>query len=450
MINRVAIVGSGFSGTLQALNLLRHGGPVAVLIERAGEAGSGVAYRATDVDHLLNVRASNMSAFPDRPDHFVGWLEARGTVEAAPAFVSRQVYGEYLREMLASARAASPDRLIVIHGEVVDLIEEDEIEMRLADGRRITADAVVFAVGNLPPHDPPGLEESALSQCKYRGDPWSQDSAKDLHNDDTVLLLGTGLTMVDVALSLESKGFDGRIVALSRRGLLPRSHGAMHSPSSALAERPRCGVSQLVARVRRRAREIGWRSAVDELRPFTQGIWAAASETERARFMRHLRPWWDVHRHRLAPAVADRLAAMQAAGRLTVVAGKTVGFAECGDGVEVDWRPRGANSVEQMQIRRVFNCTGPLGDLSRTREPLLRSLLDRGAIRSDTARLGIDVDRDAAVIGGDGRTSLRLFAVGPMTRGSFWEIVAVPDIRTQTWSLARRLSNAHWVGGEGL
>lgn len=450
MMDRVAIVGSGFSGTLQALNLLRHDGPRAVLIERAAEAGRGVAYGAAHPNHVLNVRAANMSAFPDQPDHFVRWLEARGATAAAPLFVPRLIYGEYLREMLATARAAAPARLTVVQGEVIDLIEDGGVALRLADGGRVAADAAVLAVGNLPPHDPPGLDAAALAGPGYQRDPWSASAVADLRDGDTVLLLGAGLTMVDVALTLEARGFGGRIVALSRRGLLPRSHAAASPPWARIGECPRCSASQLVRRVRGRARAVGWREAVDELRPFTQAMWGSAGEAERSRFLRHLRPWWDVHRHRLAPPVAERLAAMQADGRLTVVAGKTIAFAERGEGVEVAWRPRGAVQAERTVVRRVVNCTGPLGDLHRTREPLLRALLDRGAIRADSARLGIDVDRSAAAIGADGRASARLFAVGPMTRGAFWEIVAVPDIRAQTWTLARRLSNAHWVGGEGL
>lgn len=141
---------------------------------------------------------------------------------------------------------------------------------------------------------------------------------------------------------------------------------------------------------------------------------------------------------------------MQASGRLTVVAGKTLGFAAQPDGVAVEWRPRGAETAQCMTVQRIVNCTGPQGDLARTTEPLLRTLTERGAIRPDAAHLGIDVDASAATIGADGTVSERLFALGPMTRGAFWEIVAVPDIRSQTWTLARRLSNAHWVGGEGL
>ncbi|MEI9851873.1 MAG: FAD/NAD(P)-binding protein [Sphingomonas sp.] len=450
MTEHVAIVGAGFSGTLQAINLLRHEGPRATLIERGAQAGEGLAYGAAHPSHVLNVRAANMSAFPDAPDHFVRWLERRGLGDPASTFVPRLTYGAYLRELLDSALEEARGRLTLVQGEVVDIRHDGDALLSFSDGRSLRADAAVLAVGNLPPHDPAGLPPGGLSAARYRGDPWAPGLAEGLGADDTVLVVGTGLTMVDVTLLLDASGFAGRIVALSRRGLLPRAHAAAAPDWQRIAERPATVASRLVRSVRERAGRIGWRSAVDELRPFTQPMWANAGEAERARFLRHLRPWWDVHRHRLAPSVADRLARMQAAGRLEVRAGKTLDFAERGGGVDVTWRPRGADAARRLRVQRIVNCTGPLGDLLRTTEPLLRSLLDRGLIRPDSAHLGIDVGATAQTIGADGRGNEWLFALGPMTRGAFWEIVAVPDIRAQTWTLARRLSNAHWVEGEGL
>lgn len=449
-VEHVAIVGAGFSGTLQAINLLRHEGPRATLIERGSRAGEGLAYGAAHPSHVLNVRAGNMSALPDDPGHFARWLEGRGVADAANAFASRVTYGEYLREMLDAALADSGGRLTVRYGEVVDATEVGGgLALALRGGEPIEADAAVLAVGNLPPHDPPGLSDGALSGDLYKGDPWAADVAEGLRAHDTVLVVGTGLTMVDVALMLEARGFAGRIVALSRRGLLPRRHDRT-SDWARIEERPATVASALVRELRRRAEAVGWRNAVDELRPFTQPMWANASEAERARFLRHLRPWWDVHRHRLAPKVADRLAAMQTRGQLHVLAGKTIAFAPEADGVSMTWRRRGGEARETMAVRRVINCTGPLGDLNRTTDPLLVALRERGAIRPDAANLGIDVNGVGQVIGANGRPSERLYALGPMTRGAFWEIVAVPDIRRQTWDVARRLSNAHWVGGEGL
>jgi len=451
MIDHVAIIGAGFSGTLQAVNLLRHDGPRATLIERAPVAGEGLAYGAAHPSHVLNVRASNMSAFPDEPDHFVRWLAANGVPDAATAFVPRITYGAYLRELLDRALHAAGDRLTLLRGDVVDVerIGDGHVRLLFADGRSLDADAAVLAVGNLPPHAPPGFDAATLPPDLYRGDPWAPGLADGLRADDVVLAVGTGLTMIDVILLLDARGFAGRIVAMSRRGLLPHRH-APADPFERIEDRPPHTASALVRAVRNRSAAVGWRNAVDELRPFTQMMWRAAGEEQRARFLRHLRPWWDIHRHRLAPQVAERLAAMRASGQLTVIAGKTLAARAVDDGIELAWRPRGGDARQHLVFQRVINCTGPQGDLARTSEPLLRRLIDRGAIRPDSARIGIEVDAEAQTVAADGSRNDWLFALGPMTRGAFWEIVAVPDIRAQTWTLARRLSNAHWVGGEGL
>ena len=442
----VAIIGAGFSGTLLAINLLRHDGPAATLVERGDAAGLGIAYGTRQSDHLLNVRAANMSAFPDRPDHFVRWLATRDARAGGADFVPRTLYGTYLRETLAAAQAAAPERLTVVDGEAVG-VEGATVVLR--DGGRVAADAVVLAVGNLAPQVPPGLERIADLPA-YVGNPWSAGATAGLSDDDTVLLVGTGLTMVDVALSLDAQGFGGRIVALSRRGLLPHRHAAATPPAQPIRERPRPPLSGLLRSVRGRGQAIGWRSAIDELRPFTQGIWAAADSDERRRFLRHLRPWWDIHRHRLAPAVADRIDAMVAGGRLTLLAGKCCDAQAVEDGIAVAWRPRGEDARQRIVASRVISCIGPQGDVARTDDPLLSGLVAVGRIRPDGEHLGIDVEVTGRVLHADGDSDDRLFAIGPMTRGAFWEIVAVPDLRRQVWDVARYLSNAHWVGGEGL
>jgi len=446
--DHVAIIGGGFSGSLLAINLLRHEGPHATLIERrARQVARGVAYGTARREHLLNVRATNMSALPDDPDHFIRWLDAQG-VQGQRGFVGRSVYGTYLADLLAQAMSAAPDRLRMVHAEAVGVREEGAgIRIALRDGSSIVADAGVLAQGNLPPHELPQF--AGLGEPIFIADPWSTDVARDLNEDDTVVLIGTGLTAVDVALTFDASGFAGRIVALSRRGLSPRAHAAGGPPPHSL-DKPQYSGSALVAHVRRRAETLGWRLAVDELRPHTQNIWRSASEDQQRRFLRHLRPYWDVHRHRLAPDIAERVAAMQAEGRLTFAAGKIERVLSVERACCVDWRPRGASVANRLTVSRIINCTGPQGDLLRTEEPLLKNMVDQGLIRPDRLNLGIDVDQAGRVIGRDGGVNDGLYAVGPMTRGAFWEIVAVPDLRHQSWDLARWLSAAHWVGGEGL
>jgi uncharacterized NAD(P)/FAD-binding protein YdhS len=365
-----------------------------------------------------------MSAYPDAPDHFARWFEQSGGT--AESFAPRMAYGDYVVEQLA----ASGEGLEIVRGEAVDV---EGSNVLLADGRRIEADAVVLAPGNLPPATPRGIDSEALG-LRWVADPWAPGIADGLDASDTVLLVGTGLTAIDVALTLEASGFCGRILALSRRGLVPRAHGP-REPMCAPQEALPADCVALLRRVRRRSNEVGWRSAVHELRSVTQGIWAAASPEQRRRFLRHLRPWWDVHRHKLAPAVAATVASMQAEGRLRFAAGRILSVSPEG---AVTWRPRGESAAETLHTARIVNCTGPECDIVRAGDPLLGALLARGRIRPDPLGVGLDVDDQCRTLSGEGASGT-LYAIGPVTRGTFWESVAVPDIRTQAVAVARRL-----------
>lgn len=449
--DHVTIIGGGFSGTLLAINLVRFDGPRVTLVERSrARIGRGVAYGEAEPGHLLNVRAGGMSAFPDDPGHFAAWLAAH-IGGAGQDFVPRRLYGAYLRDTLMQAVTASTGRLSLVEAAVTNLSRvAGRMRLDLDDGPAIASDAVVLALGNLPPHPPGGLDVAALAPGVYHGDPWSADHGEGLGPDDTVVLLGTGLTAVDVALTLEAQGFGGRVLALSRRGLAPRAHRDGAPPPRGMTAVPDAPLSVLLHRVRAASANDDWRAAVDAYRPITQRLWAQSDDAVRARFLRHLRPFWDVHRHRLAPVVAARIAAMEAAGRLRFAAGKITGVAQAVREAVIHWRPRRGDAVETVATPRIVNCTGPQGDLARSTEPFVRQLADDGWVRPDRMHLGIDTGMDSRVIGRDGAADACLYCIGPMTRGGAWEISAVPDLRRQSWDLARRLSNAHWVGGEGL
>ncbi len=426
----VVVIGAGASGAIQALHLLNAGIGRVTLIERARTPGRGVAYSTARSEHLLNVHARRMSPFVDDPAHFARWFEARGGHEEG--FAPRMDYGAYLAALIAEAGGA----LEIVHGEAVD-VEPGET-VRLADGRRIGADAVILAPGNFPPATPPGIDPAALGEF-WIGDPWAADMLAGLDADDTILLVGTGLTAVDVTMTLETSGFGGRIIALSRRGLLPRPHGPNEehvAPAAGLPE----SCTGLLRHIRARSAEIGWRGTVHELRPVTQALWMAADESERRRFLRHLRPWWDVHRHRIAPEIGGAIEAMQDAGRLTAIAGKIVSAEADGDAARVTYRPRGAGGVAHLRVARIINCTGPEMDISRSGDPLLTALLASGRLRLDRLRIGLDVDPACAAIDVEGRVSESLSVIGPVTRGTFWECVAVPDIRVQADRIAKRLA----------
>ncbi len=446
----VAVIGAGASGLLTAIHLFEKGGrcgPRVYLIERREGFGQGAAYSTSEAAHLLNVRAANMSAFPDRPQHFIDWLRTQADQPdcgATPAcFVSRKTYGAYLQSLLRDAvcRMEAAGRFYLVPDEAVAVkpVLDGRLCVRLALGREITADAVVIATGN-PPPVPPNVDDGGFFSTKaYIGDPWGAHVLDHIAPYDSVLLLGTGLTMVDVLLSLAARGHKGPRTALSRRGLLPHRHAV---PARLPAGPPALNKASLVdalASVRRAVKEeeaLGgdWRGVVDALRPVTSSFWRSLPLAEQRRFLRHLRPWWDVHRHRLAPQVADRVEAMLAKGEFAVRKGRIIRI-EQGEqfgriSARVIYRPRGGG-LASLTANHIINCMGPGHDPARSPCPLLRGLIEDRIGRPDALRLGLDVNAEGRLIAASDHSDHAIFALGPVVRGIFWETTAIPDIRLQ-------------------
>ena len=421
-VRPVAIVGGGFSGVMTAAHLSARGVP-SVLIDGSGRLGRGVAYSTREPVHLLNVPTAKMSAWPDRPDHFAAWCEDDGT-----GFAERRAFGRYLGEQLD---AASNVQALNVQATGAERRGEGWA-LTLSDGSTLDAPALVLAIGNQPPTPVPG--SASLPATLFINNPWSPDAytavERVVASGADVLILGTGLTMVDTVLSLVAAGHQGRITALSRRGLIPRGH--VHPPGApapvTLEEVPLGSVTRLWRWLRKRSAEVGFRAAVDALRPHSIAIWKSLGSSERRRFMRHARPWWDVHRHRIAPQVSEQLRDLVAAARLEIVAGRVRSMTETEAGLEVLIARRDGQESRRL-FGAAFNCTGPLGDIRRTSDPLLHSLLAAGEVRLDEFSLGLHVDDHD-------RAGKRLWALGPLTKGMYWEMVAVPDIRHQTEAVA--------------
>ena len=420
-IDSVAIVGGGFSGAMLAARLAERG-TASTLINRSADFGLGVAYSTPFDGHLLNVRSGRMSAIADRPDDFVAWLTATHPSLADPdGFAPRRLFGAYVQSRLATVEAARPGLIRRVVGEVAAIAPR---AVGLADGELISAGAVVLTTGNPAPKTAGATDAGG----PVIADPWGVGALDRIGAEDTIVLIGTGLTMVDVLLLMDARGWRGRATALSRRGLLPRGHAVQ--PDGPLSPTPRLLTGSLSRRLheaRRLADAGGWREVMEGLRPITADLWTRADRRTRGQIVRHLRPWWDVHRHRVAPAVALVTEGLRAAGRLEVLAGRVKAVSAGAHDIQVDWTPRHATACAPLTGRWLVNCTGP-GHAPEA-DPLIMPLLASGRARLDPLRLGLDLDPRGRVLNTEGLADPRLYVLGPPARAAFWETIAVPDIR---------------------
>jgi uncharacterized NAD(P)/FAD-binding protein YdhS len=419
------VIGGGFSGTTLAAQLQRRG-LTPVIIEGSGRAGRGTAFSTPEEVHLLNVPAGRMSAWPDQPDHFAQEVAAEG--HEPGDFVPRWRFGAYLRGILDGAAVE-----LVEQGAVQTEREADFWVTTLADGSRIRSRALVLAQGNQAPQ--PVEAARGISPELFVNDPWSDEGraaiSRAAESGGDVLIVGTGLTMVDVVLSLDAGGHQGHIVALSRRGLAPHVHAAHQAAPIELAKLPQGSLVDLWRWLRKRSAAVGWRAAVDSLRPHSHTLWQALGGEQQRRFLRHARPWWDVRRHRIAPQVAAVIGRLVSEGRLEIVAGRIETLEGGNPELVAGIKRRGMDEIGTRGFALGVNATGPLGSISRSGDPLLKGMFEAGLARPDHLELGIEVDGKSRVAG-----TANAWALGPMSKGRFWEITAVPDIRGQVAAVA--------------
>lgn len=456
LLRTVAIVGAGFSGTVLAANLLRRSlpGPTRiVLIERSGSFARGVAYADRGHPYLLNVPAARMSASSEDPLQFLKFAQRRYPATSSEDFLPRPLYGEYLVEILLAAELAAPRhvRLERLQAEVSAIERPDRtapLQVLLASGERIVADDVVLASGNPPPAPLPVMR-AIEGSGHFQADPWSSPHA--MRSAETVLVVGSGLTMVDVVMAATS----GRepwptLHVISRHGLIPPSQssfrpdafkgdGGMLLLAASASMRRMLRVTRVLAR---EAQSLGgdWREAVTFVRKMAPTLWQRLPQSERRRFLRHVRTYWDIHRHRLPPAVVTHLEALRRAGTLQVHAGRLREMKQVADGICVTWRPRGEQRPVELRFDRVINCTGPDYDMRRARDSLLRNLVGSGLAVPDALGLGFKTGRHGALIDSDGWPGLHLYCLGPMLRAEHWEATAASELRGHAERLAAHLS----------
>jgi uncharacterized NAD(P)/FAD-binding protein YdhS len=457
----IVIIGGGFSGTLTAIRLLDGATePLAIkIIEPRADLGRGLAYSARDPAHITNGPARVFSLYPERPDHFVRYLARFGrdwgwrdpqSPDHANAHTPRWVYGDYIRAELARAIAHAARGVSFQHlvAEAHDIRQDGAgVSITLRDGSEIYADQAVLALGIFQGKPDIVIDPAVRSSGRYVENPWDVEQQETLPRNGQVLLIGSGLTMLDMVISLERRGHRGSYLTISRRGLAVHPRRDITPLRDFLAEKP---LPRTVLSLLRAARaELAstpharpdWQSLVMAIRPHVDALWLRAPLAERRRFLRHLRPIWEMSLHRAPPQSTQLLERGRREGWFSHRAGRLRSLRRAADGriaADVVWR--GASKPSTILVDVAVNCTGASYVWARIEDrPLVSNLLARGLVRPGPLSFGIDADLTSALIGSDGRRSDVLSAIGPPIRGVRWESSTIPELVQQATTLADRL-----------
>jgi uncharacterized NAD(P)/FAD-binding protein YdhS len=389
-----------------------------------------------------------MSAFDDQPGHFLEWLQANALIKAGTdPFVPRRLYGDYIQSVLEEAIAhASPQvKLERLVDEAIALKPDScSVAVGLASGETVQADRVVLAVGNFPPQAPVVGDRSFYRSRRYIN-VWSSLALDAVSNDQPVLLIGSGLTALDWVLSLREQGYHNVIHLVSRHGLLPQPHRATTSHPKFLdaAEAPNT-VRGLMRRIRKEvktaaAQGCAWQAVIDALRPQTQELWQALPIAEKRRFLRHVRSYWEVHRHRVAGAIAESMNQWIESKQVTIHAARIQAYREQPDCVDVLLKERCSHKAFTLRVGTVINCTSPPADYRNIAHPLIADLLRTGLACPSGLNLGLEVAASGALINAAGKPSKQLYTLGTLRRAQLWETTAAREIRQQARLLSTEL-----------
>ncbi|MBZ9907483.1 FAD/NAD(P)-binding domain-containing protein [Mesorhizobium sp. BR115XR7A] len=441
--SRVAIIGGGFSGAAVAWHLARAHRPERLsisVIEPRSALGGGLAYSSDEPSHRVNVPAVRMSMVPEDQQHFARWLAGSGEIERDPdalwkngdVFPRRRVFGRYVAEQLAPWLDSGAIRHVEAQATRVIRANGAGWTVQTLAGP-VAADILVLAATHPLPAIPAAL--ALLAEAPgFIADPYAPSALAGIGPEASVLIVGSGLTSADMVAELDRRGHRGRILALSRRGLRSRAHPDIrHEPFGDFASVPATSALGLLKNIRAtlaaaRAANVNWQSVFDQLRMQGPVLWSALAPPERARLVRQLRVFWDVHRFRIAPQVASVLDRRQTAGTFDTIAARLVASNDEGDSLAVSFQRRGQTHIETASFDAVINTTGPAHGQALQSNPALRSLTEASLIRADAYGLGIETGLDSRAVGGDDKAVAGLFVAGPLARGTFGELMGLPEV----------------------
>ena len=449
-MKQIAIIGAGLSGTLLAMNLLQKARGKAVkiwLIDRNAPEDLGPAY-STNEDYLLNVPVEMMGAVSREPEHFLKWSRQKNIQAVKGDYLPRKLYRTYIQSLLNTSiqEKSSKGVLERIRGEAYDVrLRENRANVFVKDYGEIAADRVILALGNFLPREPVIKNVSFFKDRRYIRNPWAPDLLDRIERNNVIIFIGSGQTMIDLATGLYRKKHQGRILTISRRGLLPLSQKRVESYPSFYEElRGEKRLLPVFQTVRRHLETAGRkgldpRAVIDSLRPHTSLIWMNFPDDEKRRFLRHLFRYWEIIRSRIPPESEKIIHQLQKSGQMKLLSGSIVDFVANRNKIEMTYLTRDSKNLKRESADLVINCVGPDLDYEHREEALVKNLLKKKLIHCDSVHLGINARPDGAVIQTDGTASDILYTIGLTLKGIVWEALAAPEIRVQAENLARKL-----------
>lgn len=455
----IAIIGSGFSGIMTAVQLIsQKNNPFTLyLIDENENFGRGIAYTPYSKKHILNVLTGKMSAFPDEPDHFLNWVMEKEEYKnmdktiIANAFLSRKLYGDYLTDVwqnaLTQAKAKKinvielKDRVLSIH------VASSGYCLQFKKSPELVVDKCVIASGNQIPKNPSVSNNNFFKSENYFQNPWKLESVRNIHSDLPILIIGNGLTMVDTILGLEEQGYHGQIYSISPNGfnILPHRHSGLHYQEHLKEIKegmPLRDIAQVIHKHVKIIRQFGISAEpiIDALRPMTQKLWRSLSQDDKKLFMNRFRHLFGVARHRIPLHIYDKIQKLRMEAKLHIHSGKILDITENNEGIEVQYWNRKSKSHEKIHVSRVINCTGPETDFSKIADSFLSQCIHDGLICQDNLKLGIQTNAETfKVIDVNGREHEHLYTLGSNLKGELWESTAVNELRQQAKALANIL-----------
>lgn len=469
---RLVIVGGGYSGVSMAFQTARYSpAPVRItVVEPAAQLGRGLAYGTNDPDHRINGGFQSHSLDPLDTGHGDRWAAQVGLVRSDPEvmtptglFPSRRDFARYLSDSFADCAQQNPSDSHLEHcrARVCGLSAHDgAIRVELSDDARdqppLVADQVVLSTGNPPPSLPSALVPF-VDHPAMIGSPWQGARLDQIDPDASVTVMGSSLTSVDVLASLMRRGHRGQITVFSRRGQRPREQRPPEPLPDPLPEswlidringrvpgwlsgvlRKKPTVRAVLAAMRQRIRDgalagEAWQVGFDELRDVVWQVWPQLPLAEQQRFLRQVRPWYDVHRFRLSPASEALVSPAIASGQIRVLAARLQGLEESTThetGLTVTLAAREGHDM-RIHCDAFINCAG----LDVTGEPLAgsleSSLLGSGMLSRHPTGLGFRVDAHHRVLDSEGLANERIRLIGPATVGCFGDPVGAMFIAAQ-------------------